>query len=177
MEGYAEYYSAELSQKVKRGLKESRIKGNFTGGFVLYGYKIIDKKWVINEDEAGIVKRMFHDYVTGSRLKDIADSLNEMGIKTNTGKAFTVNIISRLLKNKKFMGVVSADEEYTNIVPAIVDNETFEQANKMLAQNKRMAASYKPEIPYLLSGKLFCGYCDTLMTGESGTSKTGDKHQ
>ena len=34
LEGYAEYYSAELSQKVKRGLKESRIKGNFTGGHV-----------------------------------------------------------------------------------------------------------------------------------------------
>ncbi len=177
LEGYAEYYSAELSQKVRRGLKESRIKGNFTGGFVLYGYKIIDKKWVINESESGIVKRIFSEYISGRRLKDIADNLNEMGIKTNTGKPFTVNIISRLLKNKKFAGIVSADEEYTNIVPAIVSKEDYDQAQRMLERNKRLAASYKPEVPYLLSGKLFCGYCDTLMTGESGTSKMGVKFQ
>lgn len=44
IEGYVEYYSAELSQKVKCGLRESRIKGNFTGGYYIYGYKIVDKK-------------------------------------------------------------------------------------------------------------------------------------
>lgn len=39
MEGYAEYYSAELSQKVKCGMNETRLKGNYTGGHILYGYK------------------------------------------------------------------------------------------------------------------------------------------
>ena len=38
LEGYAEYYSAELSQKIRRGMNESRQKGNYTGGYVLYGY-------------------------------------------------------------------------------------------------------------------------------------------
>ena len=36
LEGMAEYYSAELSQKVRRGMNESRLKGQYTGGFVLY---------------------------------------------------------------------------------------------------------------------------------------------
>lgn len=45
-EGYAEYYSAELSQKVKRGMRESRAKGNFTGGKLMYGYKVENKKSV-----------------------------------------------------------------------------------------------------------------------------------
>jgi DNA invertase Pin-like site-specific DNA recombinase len=44
LEGMAEYYSAELSQKVKRGLNESRQKGNFTGGYLIYGYKSKTKK-------------------------------------------------------------------------------------------------------------------------------------
>lgn len=52
LEGMAEYYSAELSQKVLRGLNESYIKGNFTGGVPLYGYNVVDKKVVINETEA-----------------------------------------------------------------------------------------------------------------------------
>ena len=44
LEGMAEYYSAELSQKVKRGMRESRIKGQFTSGYLLYGYKTENKK-------------------------------------------------------------------------------------------------------------------------------------
>jgi DNA invertase Pin-like site-specific DNA recombinase len=50
LEGYAEYYSAELSQKVKRGLNESRIKGNYTGGHLLYGYRKENQKLVIDEE-------------------------------------------------------------------------------------------------------------------------------
>ena len=42
LEGMNQYYSAELSQKVKRGLNESYIKGNFTGGHHLYGYDVIN---------------------------------------------------------------------------------------------------------------------------------------
>ena len=55
LEGYAEYYSAELSQKVRRGMNESRHKGNFTGGNLLYGYKVENKKVLIDEDKAEIV--------------------------------------------------------------------------------------------------------------------------
>jgi len=68
LEGYAEYYSLELGQKVRRGLKESRIKGNFTGGFALYGYKIIDKKWTVDEIQAGVVKQIYKDYLGGMRF-------------------------------------------------------------------------------------------------------------
>lgn len=42
--GMAEYYSAELSQKVKRGLNESRIKGQFTGGVPIFGYEAYGTK-------------------------------------------------------------------------------------------------------------------------------------
>ena len=52
LEGMAEYYSAELSQKVKRGMNESRQKGTFTGGFIIFGYRVENKKIIIHEDEA-----------------------------------------------------------------------------------------------------------------------------
>ena len=45
LESMAEYYSAELSQKVRRGVKESLLKGHFVGGYGLFGYDIVDKKW------------------------------------------------------------------------------------------------------------------------------------
>ena len=51
LEGYAEYYSAELSQKVKRGMRESRRKGNYQGGGLPYGYKVVNKKVLIEEEK------------------------------------------------------------------------------------------------------------------------------
>ena len=62
LESMAEYYSAELSQKVKRGIRESYEKGYFIGGYGLFGYDIVDKKWTINSYEADIVRDVFTRY-------------------------------------------------------------------------------------------------------------------
>ena len=56
LEGMAEYYSAELAQKVKRGMNETRLKGNFTGGNIIYGYYVENHKIKINEEQAEIVR-------------------------------------------------------------------------------------------------------------------------
>jgi DNA invertase Pin-like site-specific DNA recombinase len=65
LEGYAEYYSAELSQKIRRGMNESRQKGNYTGGFILYGYKVENKKIIIDEEKAEVIRYMFEQYAKG----------------------------------------------------------------------------------------------------------------
>ena len=67
LESMAEYYSAELSQKVKRGIRESYEKGYFIGGYGLFGYDIVDKKWTINSYEADIVRDIFTRYKNGER--------------------------------------------------------------------------------------------------------------
>ena len=55
LEGFNQYFSEELRQKVNRGLKESWLKGYATGGSHIFGYDIVNKKYVINEYEANIV--------------------------------------------------------------------------------------------------------------------------
>ena len=97
--GLAEYYSVELSQKVKRGLKESRIKGLFTGGRTPYGYNVVDKKVSVNEEQANIVKLMFDEYISGKCIKDIVKILQNKGIKNGYGKDWTINSVSRILRN------------------------------------------------------------------------------
>ena len=79
LEGMAEYYSAELSQKVRRGMRESRTKGNYTGGRVLYGYKVVNKKVIVNEDEAEVVRYIYSQYAAGVYVKDIVAALTEKG--------------------------------------------------------------------------------------------------
>ena len=90
LEGMAEYYSAELSQKVKRGMNETRKKGNFTGGTILYGYKVENKKIVINEEEAQVVKNLFVDYASGKLVMDILAELRQNGVLYR-GKRFGRN--------------------------------------------------------------------------------------
>lgn len=80
IEGMAEYYSAELSQKVKRGMRESCLKGNAAGIQPVFGYCIVDKKYKIVESEAAIVRKLFADYVGGTTIKELVEWLKISGI-------------------------------------------------------------------------------------------------
>ena len=73
LESMNQYFSAELSQKTKRGMRENRIKGYSQGGKTLYGYRVENKKIVIDEEEAAVLRYMFERYDAGSYVKDIVD--------------------------------------------------------------------------------------------------------
>ena len=171
LEGMAEYYSAELSQKVKRGMRESRNKGNFTGGYVLYGYRVENKKLVICENEAQIVRQIFEECAAGKLVKTILDELNEKGI-LNHGKPFARNTLYHLLANEKYAGIVRhGDEIFTNIYPRIVSDTVFSVVKSKLGGNKY--GKHKPNVCYLLKNKIKCGYCGKTVNSDSGTSKNG----
>ena len=64
-----------------------------------------------------------------------------------------------------------------NGIPAIVPAKLFEKVQERAAANKKAPAKHKAEDEYLLTTKLFCGYCKCLITGESGTSHTMEVHR
>ncbi len=173
----AEYYSAELAQKVKRGMRESCLKGNAAGVKPILGYTLIDKKYKIDESEAIIVRKMFLDYKKGTTIKEIVDWLKSSGIRTHRGNYFTFGRVADLLRNQKYIGKCQYDGKiYDNIVPSIIDEKLFYQVQEKLQANKHKAARTKATEKFILSGKLVCAKCGELMTGESGTSKTGEVH-
>ena len=177
LESMAEYYSAELSQKVKRGIRESLSKGYFIGGYGLFGYDVVDKRWVINSFEADVVRDVFQRYKNGEKLSEIINRLNRDGVKTKAGSAFNMNSVARIIRNEKYIGKITVnDVVYTNVVPAIVDERLFRECNEMMDEHKHKQRECTAEKPYILSGKLFCGYCGSMMTAETGTSKTGKVH-
>lgn len=114
LEGYAEYYSAELSQKVKRGMKESRLKGNFTGGTIIYGYKVENHKVLIDEEKAEVVRYIFEQYAMGVYVKDIVSALTAKGI-FNKGKPFAMNTIYSILKTKSIPVYINTTEKFSII--------------------------------------------------------------
>lgn len=172
LEGMAEYYSAELSQKVKRGLRETREKGNYTGGYLLYGYKKNGKKIIVDSDKAEIVKYIFSEYNKGTIVEDIIDSLTQKGI-LNKGKPFARNTIYNMLANEKYIGVVRCgDTVYTNIYPRIVSDDVFNAIKRRNEENHYGTRS--TEVVYMLRNRLFCGYCGSTMSAETGTARNGE---
>lgn len=173
LEGYAEYYSAELSQKIKRGMFETRQKGFYQGGGLPYGYKINGRKIEIDEEKAEIVKYIFNQYASGIYVSQIIKDLTQKGI-LRKGKSFATNTIYGILKNEKYLGIYKHENEVIdNMYPKIIDNEVFEKVRAKSRKNAYGKRSVKTI--YLLRNKLVCGYCGHPISAETGTSKQGKK--
>ncbi len=178
LEGMAEYYSAELSQKVKRGMQINAEKCLFNGGTIPLGFKIDNnKKFQIDEENAKVVKKIFEMYKNGNTTIDIVEYLNNKNIKTCLGNKFNKNSIHNMLSNKRYIGTYTYNGiEIENGIPQIIDIETFKAVQERINVTKKAPAKAKAKTEYLLTTKLFCGTCKEMMVGISGTSKTKKTH-
>lgn len=175
LEGMAEYYSAELSEKIHRGQKDNALKGRNNGGRIPLGYKLgADKKLEIDPVTAPIVREIFSRYAEGETVRAIVDDLNNRGLKTSRGYKFAYPSFNTLLQNRKYMGEFKyQDVVIPGGVPALVDEDTFNRVQARMAKNKQAPATAKAKESYLLTTKLFCGECGKIMFGESGTGTGG----
>lgn len=176
LEGYAEYYSAELSQKIRRGQQGNARKCMNNGGNIPLGY-YVDKatgRLAVNPETAPYVQELFRRYANGERLSCLQAEMKKQGLRSKRGNAYSVGVLSNLLKNRKYIGeykygkVIIPDE-----IPGIIDKELFERVQMRMAANKKAPARAKAEEEYLLTTKLFCGQCGRLMAGESGRGCKG----
>ena len=192
LEGMAEYFSVELGQKVKRGMKINADNCYYNGGTVPLGFKLVEvessitdatgrvvkkKKFAIDEDNALVVRKIFDMYINGSLMADIIRYLNSKNIKTSVGGEFNKNSIRNILLNKKYIGIYTYNgKETIDGIPRIIDDDTFNKVQEIMFKNKKAPARARAKTDYLLTTKLFCGHCKEMMTGYSGTSKTGKLH-
>ncbi len=178
LESMAEYYSAELSQKIKRGIAISASKCKFFGGKVPLGYKIDEKKdYVINEETAPIVKRMFEMLAGGYNYAQIARYMNERGIPTATGGKWGKNSFNSIFSNRRYLGkYIFHGEEIDGGIPQLIDDGLFADVQKVLEKYAAAPSRGKAKVEYLLSDKLICGKCGNKMTGISSTSKSKKIH-
>lgn len=180
LEGYAEYYSAELAQKVTRGMIENTLKGKYNGGIVTFGY-IVDenKNFQPHPVNSHIVKDIFKRYSEGEPVKDILESLKIQGVKNQNGKMPTYNFVTGILKNRRYLGEYRfKDTVAENVFPVLVTPEIFDICQRQLSSNQQKPAHFKKvKESYLLTGKIFCGHCGGHMSGVSGTSSGGITHR
>ena len=174
LEGMAEFFSAELSQKVTRGMRESALKCHSVGGHIPLGYKVENHKLVVDPDTAHIVQEAFSLYANGESVADICRKFNSAGYKTAKNTEFNRSSFKAMFRNTRYIGTYTyKDIVIENGIPAIIDKELFETVQRRLSKTATAPARGKAKVDYLLSGKLFCGHCGASMNGESGAGRHG----
>ena len=175
LEGMNQYYSEELSQKSKRGMRETRLKGKKTGGRINFGYTSSNQIVSVNEEEAQVLLQIFTDYANGKRIIDIVADLNSRGI-TNRGKPFLHNSIYYLLNTEKYTGVYRfGNEVFTNIYPQIIPTDLYQIVKKKMDANKH--GKHVFGVDYMLRGKIVCGYCGKNLRSHTGKSGDGELYR
>lgn len=178
LEGFAEYYSLQLSQNIQRGQRKSAEKCQSIGGNYPLGYKIgPDKKYIIDENTVETVKMIFSKYADGATVPELVSYLNDLGLRTKLGKPFTKNSLYSILRNERYKGIyIYKDMKIPDGMPRIIEDSVFDKVQELLRSNQKAPSHKWTKADYILTDKLYCGHCGNAMVGESGTSHTGDKH-
>ncbi len=192
-----EFYSANLGQDTRRGMKENAQRGFLNGAPMPYGYNAIYKDvngvkkraMELNENEAPTVRQIFSLFTQGQGAKNIAQYLNERGIYTRHGRPWSKNGILYILKNETYTGILvwnRQNESTGAIVPnpkadqirvpehhaALIDQASFDKIQGQIAQ--RSPKQTHPQIVasnHVLSGLVFCAQCGARMI--ASTAKSG----
>ena len=154
LEGMAEYYSRDLSQTINRGQQGKALKAQRNGGVAPFGYLLKDHKLLPDPVTAPIALDVFRRYAQGELIRDIINSLYEKGLRSRNGKPFRYSTFERMLKNRTYIGEFSySDVVIPGAVPAIVDEDLFEQVQSRIEKNKRAPARMKAKQEYLFDHK------------------------
>lgn len=172
-----EFYSENMSEDIKRGMKDSASKGKVIGS-IPYGYKKgEDGKLAIDELAAPVIREIFRRVLNRERYNDIARDLNARGYKTKTGRDWNKNSFHSIISNERYTGVYVYDDiRLEGGIPAIVDKDLFDAVQKATRRKRLALARQNKNAEYLLTGKLFCGHCLAPMVGISGKGKGGNSY-
>ena len=111
LEGMAEYYTKDLSEKVTRGHTENALKCMFNGGSVPFGFATdSQKRYQFDPERGPLVTEMFRRYAAGESMTDIINDLNNKGVRTSKGKRLNKNSLTRI-----FILIIGAILENTGI--------------------------------------------------------------
>lgn len=173
-----QFYSENMAEDIRRGMRDNAMQCKVTNGHLPYGYKAgEDLKYEIDEPKDEIVREIYARVACGEPLVDIYNDLNARGIKTSTGSAWGKASFNTILKNERYRGIyIYGDIRIEGGIPRIVSDELFFKVQEVLKTKKNAQGRHRIYGDYLLTGKLYCGKCKSPMVGVSGTSKTGTLH-
>jgi len=179
LEGLAEYYSKELSRKIRRGMEDNALKCMANGALPLGYIRDADGRYAICEPEAALVREIYRRVRDGDMFSHIITDLNLRGCRTKTGKTWNKSSFNRLLTNPRYTGLyIYGDIRIPGGIPQIISQGLFDAVqcklhSKSNPRSDSPSRRRRDNSVYLLTGKLYCGHCKRPMIGVSGAGRHG----
>ncbi len=203
MSGIAQDELRKLSSRIKFGHQQAIKNHVVLGNSRIFGYDKKDKKLVINEEEAKMVRELFELYATDEySMKQIENLFWGKGYRNRNGNKIAHSTMANTISNPKYKGYyvgnkvkvvdmftkkqhflppeewVMFKDETGELVPAIVSEELWEKANKVLAKRSKDVKDRQNQCNHanLLTGKLYCTHCGAAYYRRDSVDKTGRKN-
>ncbi|AUJ65413.1 resolvase [Aestuarium zhoushanense] len=154
---FAQFEREVTAERIRDKVKASRMKGMWMGGYVPLGYDVVDRKLVVNEEEAAKVREIYHRFVEIGSATVLARQLRAEGLHTKQGTLADKGYIYRILNNRVYRGeAVHKGQSYPGEHEAIIDLRLWEQVHDILQESPRKRANNsRTQTPALLKGLLF----------------------
>ena len=187
-----EHFVLVTREKTIAGLKERAKQAKFNGGVPPYGYNIDDNgKYIINEVEASIIRKIFDMYIQGFECSKIIQKANELGYIGKRGCKLSRSTLNNILKNERYLGIYKYNEYQCRVlskkvntvknapneiikikdaIPRIIDKNVWNVAQQRLG---RRMAKFAANEDYPLKGLIYCGCCGNQYRGERNINSRG----
>jgi len=154
---FAQFEREVTGERIRDKMLASKKKGMWMNGVAPLGYLNKDRTLEIDEENAKKIRLIFDKYLEHESVHSLKTCLEENKITTRSGKNFAKGHLYRILENKTYIGKIEhKNNVYEGLHEAIVDEEVFEQTQKLLSANRiRQSGSTDKKNPSLLAGKLF----------------------
>lgn len=184
---FGEFERDMIADRTREKLYSQAQQGHWGGGLVLLGYDVVDKKLIINKEEATLVRRIFQYYIEDPSSNKVALRLNNEGYKTKIrkskdqkvsgGGSFNNQNIQLILKNKIYTGIItSKDEEFKGLHEPIIDQDTFNVVQKEMIKSRTNSMVTFEGSDLLLLGITTCGICGKNLTTTYGRGRNGERY-
>ncbi len=184
---FAQFEREVIGERVRDKIAASKRKGMWMGGYLPLGYDVVERKLIVNEEEAKQVRHIFNRFVTLKSATALATELRSQGMRTKSfmlrsGKPKPNVLISKafiykLLNNRIYIGEIThKDKNYPGQHEAIISKALWNDVHSILQVSPRTRANEtRIQTPALLRGLALCGGCQAPMTPTS-TRKKGKQY-
>jgi DNA invertase Pin-like site-specific DNA recombinase len=154
---FAQYERELTGERIRDKFAASRRKGMWMGGWAPLGYDVKERKLVVNEPEAELVRSIFERFVKIGSATKLAQALAAEGVVGKRGKPIDKGAIYKLLSNRLYIGqAVHKEESYPGEHKAIISLKLWDKAHAVLKESARKrAGDTRSQTPALLKGLIF----------------------
>jgi DNA invertase Pin-like site-specific DNA recombinase len=186
---FAQYERELTGERIRDKFAASCQKGMWMGGYIPIGYDLKDRRLIINEEEARIIRYLYETFIVTTSVTETFRKLNDLGFtskswissngKIHKGKKFNKGSVRRILENYLYIGKIDHKGKiYEGLHKAIINNDIWQKSREILSsrQNKISMPNLRITQAPLLKGIMNCGVCNAKMT-PTYTAKQGLKYR